>query len=339
MFCDNPSDNNIEKHIREDAYKNPPIVEVLGPGNIYGLKTKADNYVQIAKASYSNDFMAKERQETITALQDLIEDEEFEDATEIGIDYLKKDYNDEVHELVINIIWENGLSIMDLDTLIDTFPDDFRNYVVKGDANLVSFYLFGDGIVADNEADDDFSTEEKVSPRIAQCMHDYKKAILLAPKDDYIYGMLAWAIWEKGDIAATEKMYKKAIGIAPHNPFGYYMIGYFYDYEGESDKAILSYKEALGLDKQSEVVIKSFSNIINKYYHKVQLKFSKHIPQSVDEIRYICLQKLIKIYKKIDNASSDENVELYLNKLKTEFPGSKKKEKYRKYKKRTNNSD
>ena len=335
MFYENPCDIDIEKLIREDACKNPPVVEVLNPRCLSGYRPGIDEVIKtIVPFPHSSESDNKNLRETIIAIENLIENESFEQAIDIGLAYLKKNYDDKVHDPVIDAMWDNNLSLTDFNDLVNTFPDDFRNYTVRADANLVSFYIIGDDIASDNDQIDEFVLEEKVSPKVAQAIHDYEKAIEMNPDDDYIYGMLAWAYWEKGDIDVAEKIYLDALEVAPENPFGYHAIGYFYDYEGRPNEAILNYKKALELDENSEIVKQSFSNIIDKHYHKMQEKFSKYIPQSVDEIRYSCYQKIVKLYIEADEVKSTENESLYFEKLRSEFPGCKKREKYKRYKKR-----
>ena len=198
-----------------------------------------------------------------------------------SIDYEK------YHEEVVNIIFGSGnLSL--IDQLVEYFPDDFRNCIVKGDAylkNSMMQHLIGLFMKSSAEAS------------VNKAKESYMKALELNNKDIYALGILGFIYGDNKEYDKAEELFNKGLEIAPNNPLLYLALGQMFDRMKEYDIAI-NYYETI-LEFTEDEVEKDFEHM-NQYYHKLMDYYPDSLAKTKEEAR----KYLKEDYKKIGREST-----------------------------------
>ena len=192
------------------------------------------------------------------------------------------------HEEVVKIIFDSGnLGLMD--QLVEYFPDDFRNYIVRGDAylrNSMMQQLIG------------ILMKSSVTASVNKAKDSYMKALELNNRDIYVLGVLGFIygnIYKEYDKA--EELFNKGLEIAPNNPLLYMALGQMFDRMKEYDIAI-NYYETI-LEFTEDEVEKDFEHM-NQYYHKLMDSYPDSLAKAKEEAR----KYLKEDYKKIGREST-----------------------------------
>jgi tetratricopeptide (TPR) repeat protein len=191
------------------------------------------------------------------------------------------------HEEVVNIIFGSGnLSL--IDQLVEYFPDDFRNYIVRGDAylkNSMMQHLIGLFMKSSAEAS------------VNKAKESYMKALELNNKDIYALGILGFIYGDNKEYDKAEELFNKGLEIAPNNPLLYMALGQMYDRMKEYHFAI-NYYEII-LEFTEDEVEKDFEHM-NQYYHKLMDYYPDSLAKTKEEAR----KYLKEDYKKIGREST-----------------------------------
>ena len=194
-----------------------------------------------------------------------------------SIDYEK------YHEEIVNIIFDSGnLGLMD--QLVEYFPDDFRNYIVRGDAylrNSMMQQLIG------------ILMKSSVTATVNKAKDSYMKALELNNRDIYVLGVLGFIygnIYKEYDKA--EELFNKGLEIAPNNPLLYLALGQMFDRMKEYDIAI-NYYETI-LEFTEDEVEKDFEHM-DQYYHKLMDSYPDSLAKTKEKAR----KYLKKNYRRI----------------------------------------
>ena len=187
------------------------------------------------------------------------------------------------HEEIVNIIFDSGnLGLMD--QLVEYFPDDFRNYIVRGDAylrNSMMQQLIG------------ILMKSSVTASVNKAKDSYMKALELNNRDIYVLGVLGFIygnIYKEYDKA--EELFNKGLEIAPNNPLLYLALGQMFDRMKEYDIAI-NYYETI-LEFTEDEVEKDFEHM-NQYYHKLMDSYPDSLAKTKEKAR----KYLKKNYRRI----------------------------------------
>ena len=195
-----------------------------------------------------------------------------------SIDYEK------YHEEIVNIIFDSGnLGLMD--QLVEYFPDDFRNYIVRGDAylrNSMVQQLIG------------ILMKSSVTATVNKAKDSYMKALELNNRDIYVLGVLGFIYGENKEYDKAEELFNKGLEIAPNNPLLYLALGQMFDRMKEYDIAI-NYYETI-LEFTEDEVEKDFEHM-NQYYHKL-MDISSY-PDSLAKTKEKARKNLKKNYRRI----------------------------------------
>ena len=187
------------------------------------------------------------------------------------------------HEEVVNIIFGSG-NLCLIDQLVEYFPDDFRNYIVRGDAYLRNSKIQQKiGILM----------KSSVTASVNKAKDSYMKALELNNRDIYVLGVLGFIygnIYKEYDKA--EELFNKGLEIAPNNPLLYLALGQMFDRMKEYDIAI-NYYETI-LEFTEDEVEKDFEHM-NQYYHKLVDSFSDSLAKTKEKAR----KYLKKNYRRI----------------------------------------
>ena len=177
------------------------------------------------------------------------------------------------HEEVVNVIFDSGnLGLMD--QLVEYFPDDFRNYIVRGDAylrNSMMQQLIG------------ILMKSSVTATVNKAKDSYMKALELNNRDIYVLGVLGFIygnIYKEYDKA--EELFNKGLEIAPNNPLLYLALGQMYDRKKEYITAI-NYYETI-LEFTEDEVEKDFEHM-NQYYHKLVDSYPDSLAKTKEKAR------------------------------------------------------
>jgi len=197
------------------------------------------------------------------------------------IDYEKN------HEEVVNIIFGSGnLSL--IDQLVEYFPDDFRNCIVKGDAYLrdsMMQHLIGLFMKSSAEAS------------VNKAKESYMKALELNNRDVYALGILGFIYGDNKEYDKAEEIFNKGLEIAPNNPLLYLALGQMYDRKKEYIIAIDYYEKVLRFTEDE--VEKDFEHM-NQYYHKLMGSYPDSLLKAKEEA-----EKYLQIdYKKTRGKTS-----------------------------------
>ena len=191
------------------------------------------------------------------------------------------------HEEVVNIIFNSGnLDLMD--QLVEYFPDDFRNYIVRGDAylkNSMMQHLIG------------LFMKSSADASVNKAKDSYIKALELNNKDVYALGILGFIYGDNKEYDKAEELFNKGLEIAPNNPLLYLALGQMFDRMKEYHFAI-NYYEII-LEFTEEEVEKDFAHM-NQYYHKLMEFYPDSLAKAKEEAR----KYLKEDYKKIGREST-----------------------------------
>ena len=183
-----------------------------------------------------------------------------------SIDYEK------YHEEIVNIIFDSGnLGLMD--QLVEYFPDDFRNYIVRGDAylrNSMVQQLIG------------ILMKSSVTATVNKAKDSYMKALELNNRDVYVLGVLGFIYGENKEYDKAEELFNKGLEIAPNNPLLCLALGQMFDRMKEYDIAI-NYYETI-LEFTEDEVEKDFEHM-NQYYHKLMDSYPDSLAKTKEEAR------------------------------------------------------
>ena len=176
------------------------------------------------------------------------------------------------HEEVVNIIFDSdNLGLMD--QLVEYFPDDYRNYIVRGDAYLRnSFFQKKIGILM----------KSSVTASVNTAKDSYMKALELNNRDIYTIGILGYIYGNNEEYGKAEELFNKGLEIAPNNPLLYLALGQMYDRKKEYITAIDYYEKVLGFTE--EEVEKDFEHM-NQYYHKLMDSYHDSLAKAKEKAR------------------------------------------------------
>lgn len=186
------------------------------------------------------------------------------------------------HEEVVDIIFNSGnLDLMD--QLVEYFPDDYRNYIIRGDAYLMNSKMQQKiGILM----------KSSVVASVNTAKDSYMKALELNSRDIYVLGILGFIYGENKEYDKAEELFNKGLEIAPNNPLLYLALGLMFDRMKEYDIAI-NYYETI-LEFTEDEVEKDFEHM-NQYYHKLVDSFSDSLAKTKEKAR----KYLKKNYRRI----------------------------------------
>ncbi len=183
-----------------------------------------------------------------------------------SIDYEK------YHEEIVNIIFDSGnLGLMD--QLVEYFPDDFRNYIVRGDAylrNSMMQQLIG------------ILMKSSVTASVNKAKDSYMKALELNNRDIYVLGVLGFIYGDNKEYDKAEELFNKGLEIAPNNPLLYLALGQMFDRMKEYDIAI-NYYETI-LEFTEDEVEKDFEHM-DQYYHKLMHSYPDSLAKTKEKAR------------------------------------------------------
>ncbi|KHE93109.1 MAG: tetratricopeptide repeat protein [Candidatus Scalindua rubra] len=189
-----------------------------------------------------------------------------------SIDYERK------HEEIINIIFNNG-NLDLIDEFVEYFPDDYRNYIIRGDAYLKNAMMQQMiGVFMKSSAAASVNTAKE----------SYMKALELNNRDIYALGVLSFLYGEEKEYDQAEKLLNRGLGFAPNNPLLYLALGEMYDRKKEYNTAIDYYERVLKFTEDE--VEKDFEHM-NQYYHKLIDYFPDSLAKAKEEARKI-IEKL-----------------------------------------------
>ncbi len=191
------------------------------------------------------------------------------------------------HEEVVDIIFGSG-NLDLIDQLVEYFPDDFRNCIVKGDAylkNSMMQHLIG------------LFMKSSADASVNKAKDSYIKALELNNKDVYALGILGFIYGDNKEYDKAEELFNKGLEIAPNNPLLYLALGQMFDRMKEYHIAI-NYYEII-LEFTEEEVEKDFAHM-NQYYHKLMEFYPDSLAKAKEEAR----KYLKEDYKKIGREST-----------------------------------
>ena len=191
------------------------------------------------------------------------------------------------HEEVVDIIFGSG-NLDLIDQLVEYFPDDFRNCIVRGDAylkNSMMQHLIG------------LFMKSSADASVNKAKDSYIKALELNNKDIYALGILGFIYGDNKEYDKAEELFNKGLEIAPNNPLLYLALGQMFDRMKEYHFAI-NYYEII-LEFTEEEVEKDFAHM-NQYYHKLMEFYPDSLAKAKEEAR----KYLKEDYKKIGREST-----------------------------------
>jgi len=86
--------------------------------------------------------------------------------------------------------------------------------------------------------------------RREEAVAEYRKAILLDPKDASVHNTLAWALYEMGRLKEAEEVYRKALALDPNSALVHNNLGRCLYYLGRGEEAVAEYRKAIALDSR-----------------------------------------------------------------------------------------
>lgn len=185
------------------------------------------------------------------------------------------------HEEVVNIIFNSGnLSL--IDQLVEYYPADYRNYIIRGDAYVKNAMMQQViGIFMKSSVTSSFNTAKD----------SYIKALELNNRDIYVLGILGFLCGENKEYDKAEELFNKGLEIAPNNPLLYLALGQMCDRKKEYINAIDYYEKVLGFTEDE--VENDFAHM-NQYFHKLMGSYPDSLAKTKEEAR----KYLKKDYKK-----------------------------------------
>ena len=181
------------------------------------------------------------------------------------------------HEEIVKIIFSSG-NIDLIDELVEYFPDDYRNYIIRGDAylkNAMMQHMVG------------LFMKSSAAVSVNRAKESYMKALELNNRDIYALGVLSFLYGEEKEYEKAEKLLNKGIGFAPNNPLLHLALGEMHDRKKEYDIAIGYYERVLKFTEDE--VGKDFEHM-NQYYHKLVEYFPNTLVKAKEEAK-IFLEK------------------------------------------------
>ncbi len=186
------------------------------------------------------------------------------------------------HEEIINIIFNSG-NLNLIDELVEYFPGDYRNYIIRGDAYLKNAMMQQMvGVFMKSSAEASVNKAKK----------SYMQALELNNRDIYALGVLSFLYGEQKEYDKAEVLLNRGLEFAPNNPLLYLALGEMYDIKKEYNVAIDYYERILGFT--DDEVEKDFEHM-NQYYHKLM----DYFPDSLEKAKEEANKFLKKDYKKI----------------------------------------
>ncbi|MGR3293038.1 MAG: tetratricopeptide repeat protein [Candidatus Scalindua sp.] len=176
------------------------------------------------------------------------------------------------HEEIINIIFSSG-NLDLIDELVEYFPDDYRNYIIRGDAYLKNAMM--QQIVG-------IFMKSSAAASVNKAKESYMKALELNKRDIYALGVLSFLYGEEKEYDKAKELLNRGIEIAPNNPLLYLALGEMYDIKKEYNTAIGYYKRILEFTEDE--VEKDFEHM-NQYYHKLMDHFFNSLVKAKEEAR------------------------------------------------------
>jgi len=176
------------------------------------------------------------------------------------------------HEEVVNIIFGSG-NLGLIDQLVEYFPDDFRNYIVRGDAYLRNSMM--QQVIG-------IFMKSSVTASVNIAKDSYMKALELNNKDIYVLGILGFIYGDNKEYDKAEELFNKGLEIAPNNPLLYLALGQMYDRKKEYITAI-NYYETI-LEFTEDEVEKDFEHM-NQYYHKLVDSYPDSLAKTKEKAR------------------------------------------------------
>ena len=176
------------------------------------------------------------------------------------------------HEEIINIIFRSG-NLDLIDELVEYFPGDYRNYIIRGDAYLknammqqiVGIFMKSSSAVSVNKAKE-----------------SYMQALELNNRDIYALGVLSFIYGEENEYGKAKELLNRGLGFAPNNPLLYLALGEMYDRKEEYDIAIDYYERVL--EFTDDEVEKDFEHM-NQYFHKLIDHFPNSLVKAKEEAK------------------------------------------------------
>ncbi len=186
------------------------------------------------------------------------------------------------HEEIVNIIF-NSRNLDLIDQLVEYFPDDFRNYIVRGDTYLRNSMM--QQVIG-------VFMKSSVTASVNKAKDSYMKALELNNRDIYVLGVLGFIYGDNKEYDKAEELFNKGLEIAPNNPLLYLALGQMYDRKKEYIIAIDCYERILGFTEDE--VEKDFEHM-NQYYHKLMDSYPESLAKTKEEAR----KYLKKNYRRI----------------------------------------
>ena len=186
------------------------------------------------------------------------------------------------HEEIVNIIFNSG-NLDLIDQFVEYFPNDYRNYIVRGDAylrNSMMQQLIG------------ILMKSSVTATVNKAKDSYMKALELNNRDIYVLGILGFIYGENKEYDKAEELFNKGLEIAPNNPLLYLALGQMFDRMKEYDIAI-NYYETI-LEFTEDEVEKDFEHM-DQYYHKLMDSYPDSLAKTKEKAR----KYLKKNYRRI----------------------------------------
>jgi tetratricopeptide (TPR) repeat protein len=176
------------------------------------------------------------------------------------------------HEEIINIIFRSG-NLDLIDELVEYFPGDYRNYIIRGDAYLknammqqiVGIFMKSSSAVSVNKAKE-----------------SYMQALELNNRDIYALGVLSFIYGEEKEYGKAKELLNRGLGFAPNNPLLYLALGEMYDRKEEYDIAIDYYERVL--EFTDDEVEMDFEHM-NQYFHKLIDHFPNSLVKAKEEAK------------------------------------------------------
>ena len=197
------------------------------------------------------------------------------------------------HEEIVNIIFNSG-NLDLLDQLVESYPGDYRNYIVRGDAylkNAMMQQLVG------------IFMKSSATASLNKARESYMKALELNNRDIYTLGVLSFLYGEQKEYDKAEDLLNRGLEYAPNNPLLYLALGEMYDRKGEYNIAIDYYKRIL--EFTDDEVEKDFEHM-NQYYHKLMDSYPNSLAKAKEEAENIIKRiKEKSVAKHYDRGMSD----------------------------------
>ncbi len=202
----------------------------------------------------------------------ILNDEGYDDSKSKVIGYIEEIDYERYHENIVNTIFDSG-NLQLIDQLVEYFPDDFRNYIISGDAYLKNAMMQQIlGIFMKSSAAVSFNKAKE----------NYIRALELNNKDIYVLGILGFIYGENKEYDKAEELFNKGLEIAPNNPLLYLALGQMYDRKKEYIIASDYYEKVLGFTEDE--VERDFEHM-NQYYHKLMDSYPDSLLKAKEEAR------------------------------------------------------